>query len=290
MDKGITCMFIGYCLDHAGDCYKMYNPLTKRFHITRDVKWLDRMYFKDVRFHTTANLTKLKAGKSDMMKSTPNFNNFSDEEDEIHNVDEEVESTNDDSSTSEEEEPNEDDNNDSSSDSEGDNNDSSDDSVKSNPFKTSTEDRGEPQSVTKSGRISYAPKFMLYNQDNEEVANSAFSREEMNFYSALQAIDDFGGDDGTSMTGSTIKDEIALIGAGVGGGFKFKEYDEMEIKFVSICADFDGEQMESSETGLLNNGLALKDISNHDKYWIGDTETTTNATSTLAGIYLHLSY
>ena len=55
----------------------------------------------------------------------------------------------------------------------------------------------------------------------------------------------------------------------------------MEIKFVSICADFDGEQMENSETGLLNNGLALKDISNHDKYWIGDTETTTNATSTL---------
>ena len=70
----------------------------------------------------------------------------------------------------------------------------------------------------------------------------------------------------------------------------FKEYDEMEIKFVSICADFDGEQMENSETGLLNNGLALKDISNHDKYWIGDTETTTNTTSTLAGIYLHLSY
>ena len=67
---------------------------------------------------------------------------------------------------------------------------------------------------------------MLYNQDNEEVANSAFSREEMNFYSALQAIDDFGGDDGTSMTGSTIKDEIALIGSGVGGGFKFKEYDK----------------------------------------------------------------
>ena len=41
MDKGITCMFIGYDLDHAGDCYKMYNPLTGKYHISRDIKWLN---------------------------------------------------------------------------------------------------------------------------------------------------------------------------------------------------------------------------------------------------------
>ena len=65
MDKGITCMFIGYCLDHAGDCYKMYNPQTDRYHITRDVKRLNRRCFKHVRFHTKEDLIKLKAGKSD---------------------------------------------------------------------------------------------------------------------------------------------------------------------------------------------------------------------------------
>ena len=63
MDKGITCMFIGYDLDHAGDCYKMYNPLTGKYHISRDIKWLNKMYFKDVRFHNTEDLLKLKQGR-----------------------------------------------------------------------------------------------------------------------------------------------------------------------------------------------------------------------------------
>ena len=56
-------MFIGYGLNHAGDCYRMFNPKTGRVHITRDIKWLNRMYFKIVRFHTAENLIKLEAGK-----------------------------------------------------------------------------------------------------------------------------------------------------------------------------------------------------------------------------------
>ena len=44
-DKGRTCMFVGYALNHDGDCYRMYDPLTKRVHVTRDIKWLHRMYF-----------------------------------------------------------------------------------------------------------------------------------------------------------------------------------------------------------------------------------------------------
>ena len=43
-DKGITCMFVGYSPDHAGACYRMYNPDTSRIHTTRDIKWLGRMY------------------------------------------------------------------------------------------------------------------------------------------------------------------------------------------------------------------------------------------------------
>ena len=27
-NRGVTCMMIGYAEDHAGDCYRMYNPLT----------------------------------------------------------------------------------------------------------------------------------------------------------------------------------------------------------------------------------------------------------------------
>ena len=43
--RGITCMFVGYALHHAGDCYRMFNPKTKGIHQTRDVQWLKRMYY-----------------------------------------------------------------------------------------------------------------------------------------------------------------------------------------------------------------------------------------------------
>ena len=44
-DRGVTCMMIGYALDHGGDCYRMFNPTTSGVHETRDVIWLHRMYY-----------------------------------------------------------------------------------------------------------------------------------------------------------------------------------------------------------------------------------------------------
>ena len=46
-EKGITYMFVGYATDHAGDCYEMLNMNTKQVLVTRDVQWLNRMYFDD---------------------------------------------------------------------------------------------------------------------------------------------------------------------------------------------------------------------------------------------------
>jgi hypothetical protein len=40
-------MFEGYALDHAGDCFQMYDVETKRVHLSRDVVWLRRMYFEN---------------------------------------------------------------------------------------------------------------------------------------------------------------------------------------------------------------------------------------------------
>lgn len=45
-DRGTQCMFVGYALDHAGDCYRMWDPKTGRIHVTRDIIWLKRMFFK----------------------------------------------------------------------------------------------------------------------------------------------------------------------------------------------------------------------------------------------------
>lgn len=44
-DRGVPCMFVGYALNHAGDCYRMWDPATRRVHETRDVIWLNRMYY-----------------------------------------------------------------------------------------------------------------------------------------------------------------------------------------------------------------------------------------------------
>jgi len=44
-DQGVHCMFVGYALDHAGDCYCMWDPATKQVHETRDVIWLKCMYY-----------------------------------------------------------------------------------------------------------------------------------------------------------------------------------------------------------------------------------------------------
>ena len=44
-DRGVTCMFVGYTKQHAGDCYRMLNLNTFGIHESRDIIWLHRMYF-----------------------------------------------------------------------------------------------------------------------------------------------------------------------------------------------------------------------------------------------------
>jgi hypothetical protein len=53
-DRGITMMFVGYSSAHAGNCYRMYNPVTLRVSETRDIIWLGWMYF------TSENCKKTK--------------------------------------------------------------------------------------------------------------------------------------------------------------------------------------------------------------------------------------
>ena len=39
-------MFVGYALNHDGDCYRMWDPRTEGVHVTRDVIWLKRMFYE----------------------------------------------------------------------------------------------------------------------------------------------------------------------------------------------------------------------------------------------------
>ena len=62
-------MMVGYTQNYAGDCYKMYSPDTSRIHTARDVKWLNRLYYKNMRFYTSEDLKTLESGKGE--KDTP---------------------------------------------------------------------------------------------------------------------------------------------------------------------------------------------------------------------------
>jgi hypothetical protein len=44
-DRGVQCMFVGYALNHPGDCYRMWDPETGGIRETRDVIWMKRMFF-----------------------------------------------------------------------------------------------------------------------------------------------------------------------------------------------------------------------------------------------------
>jgi hypothetical protein len=46
-DRGIQCIFVGYALSHTGDTYRMWDPKTGGIHVSRDVIWLNQMYYKN---------------------------------------------------------------------------------------------------------------------------------------------------------------------------------------------------------------------------------------------------
>ncbi len=53
-DRGITMLFVGFTDGHAGNCYRMYNPVTSQVGKSRDIIWCGRMYF------TSENCDKMK--------------------------------------------------------------------------------------------------------------------------------------------------------------------------------------------------------------------------------------
>ena len=44
-DRGVHCMFVGYAEGHVGDCYQMWNPITNKVYESRDVVFLQRMFY-----------------------------------------------------------------------------------------------------------------------------------------------------------------------------------------------------------------------------------------------------
>lgn len=52
-ERGVTCVFIGYASNHEGDCYRMWNPVTGMVMLSRDVVFLQRMFFEQLNSDAT---------------------------------------------------------------------------------------------------------------------------------------------------------------------------------------------------------------------------------------------
>ena len=92
-NRGHICMFVGYPDDHASDTYRMWDPRSRRVHVTRDIKWLNRMYFENPNLEfNIKNNPSLKFGEGANVRNIVNLeegdNNATDSEEDIDTNDE----------------------------------------------------------------------------------------------------------------------------------------------------------------------------------------------------------
>jgi hypothetical protein len=69
-DRGYTCMFVGYPDLHASDNYRMWDPRSKRVHITRDVIWLNKMFFEQPPTLPTAEIYSINNSLETFLETT----------------------------------------------------------------------------------------------------------------------------------------------------------------------------------------------------------------------------
>jgi hypothetical protein len=81
-------MFVGYSPNHAGDIFRMWDPETKRVHVSRDIIWLNKMYFNQTTEWINVprnNFTSNNDYDSDNVQLENENNNNSNEDEEISN-------------------------------------------------------------------------------------------------------------------------------------------------------------------------------------------------------------
>ena len=75
--RGVTCVFIGYAANHDGNCYRMWNPDTNMVMMSRDVVFLQRMFFEK---------ETLEATKAEPVVHLPNGDVAAGNDDDIADV------------------------------------------------------------------------------------------------------------------------------------------------------------------------------------------------------------
>ena len=158
-NNGTTCMFVGYAINHKPDVYRMWDPFSNRVHTSRDVIWLKKMFFVSNRKNgeaTTHADESMEAGEDSEVEAPNTLTDARDAEEEDLPVlvnraeDDEAEEIDDaegDGEQLDEEEPEE-----------------------------------EPETTTRSGRISRAPSYL------KDYAVMALTKAEFGYYADLRSM------------------------------------------------------------------------------------------------------
>ena len=205
-NDGLTCMFVGYALNHADGVYRMWNPMTGRIHTSRDVVWLKRMYYQRqptvleittgvdsevresvnmVTSTTTPTVTPSPSPSPDQnVQVSPSVSTDSAVSNEQNVSAESLASYRQMSAII---------------DSESDDDSEEDEPMENEPSRT----------VTRSGRVSQAPSW------HSNYTALALTKAELGLYANLKEMAMLG----MSIEDGKIDDEVAGVGAGLGGGF-----------------------------------------------------------------------
>jgi hypothetical protein len=71
-DRRYICMFVGYPDNHYDDTFRMWDPRSKREHITCNISWLNTMYFSMIFTNNFDNSTlsiKVREGDNQLLES-----------------------------------------------------------------------------------------------------------------------------------------------------------------------------------------------------------------------------
>ena len=229
-DRGVTMLFIGYATQHEGDCWRMYNPETKRVSQTRDVIWLNRMFYEKPNAKTTMEdpvivLEVVKPQEVDEFSDDDSVEIIpalkrggvdadSDDEESVESKD------SDDESVASKE---------------------SDDASESGKKVTWMVDKP----TTRSGRvIQQAPAWIRAIETG--MANTAISAATTNYFASLAEIEE---DEvlGFAMVENEYV-EYANVGAGVGGGFE----NTAELKPMKYDQAINGPEAEAWKAEIEN--------------------------------------
>lgn len=199
-NRGEVCIFVGYADMHARDCYRMYNPNTKRIHTTRDVRWLKRWYYipnGTINKQSEVNhALAIKAGKGiegiELGETLMPINENTTTVPSVQTMNNSI--------------SNESDNDNGNSDDYGNDN-SDEDENDAMPTTSNTNNNTGWTRVTRSGRATKTPTMF-----NPETGN-VFTVAENNYYKALEDLNEFEPTEVAALAGSDINSKVKSVAA-----------------------------------------------------------------------------